>query len=185
MGYRRDLRLLESGECEIVEHEDLRAADMDAFARLYEQLYIEKYTPLNPRYTARYLAACHARGLLRFHGLRERSTGCWRGVLGCFERDGVLTAPVVGYDTRLSLKRGLYRSLMALVLRETARRGLLLNLSAGAGSFKRLRGGEPCAEYTAVFHAHLPRTRRLPWEILAALSNRVGLPLAWRMEVGR
>ena len=183
--YRCDLRLLARGDHEIIAHDDLCPGDMPAFARLYEQLYVEKYTPLNPRYTTRYLAACHERRLLRFHGLRERATGRWLGVLGCFERDGVLTAPVVGYDTRQPQKRGLYRALMALVLRETARRGLLLNLSAGAGKFKRLRGGEPCAEFTAVFDAHLPLGCRWPWKMLEGLSNHVALPLAWRMEVGR
>ncbi len=182
---RRDLRLLENGAWEIVAHDDLRAADMTPFARLYEQLYLKKYTALNPRYTARYLGACHARRLLRFHGLRERATGRWCGVLGCFERGGVLTAPIVGYDTALPPSRGLYRALMALVLRETTRRGVLLNLSAGAGNFKRLRGGEPCAEFSAVFDAHIPRARRWPWQVLATLSNRVALPLAWRTEVGR
>ena len=183
--YRRDLRLLENGEWEIVAHDNLGAADMADFARLYGQLYLEKYTSLNPRYTARYLAGCHENRLLYFHGLREKATGRWRGVVGCFERDGVLTAPIVGYDTGLPQSRGLYRALMALVLRETARRKLLLNLSAGAGHFKRSRGGEPCAEFTAVFDAHLPRPRRWPWSLLATLSNRVALPLAWRTEVGR
>ncbi len=183
--YRRDLRLLEKGEWEIVAHDDLCTDDLAVFARLYEQLYVEKYTALNPRYTARYFTECHARRLLHFHGLRERATGQWRGVVGCFERDGALTVPIVGYDTTQPPSRGLYRALMALVLRDTARRGLLLNLSAGAGSFKRLRGGEPCAEFTAVFDAHLPCVRRWPWKILEALSLRVALPLAWRLEVGR
>ena len=48
-------------------------------------------------------------------------------------------------------------------------RTLLLNLSGGAGDFKMLRGGVPTIEYDAVYHAHLPRHRRLPWRILRAL----------------
>ena len=182
---RRDRRLLEGGPWEIVHRDDLRSDDIPDFTRLYGQLYLHKYTSLNPRYTAEYFAACHALGLLRFHGLRERETGRWLGMLGVFERDGVLTAPVVGYDTSEPQKRGLYRALMALVMREAVRRGTLLNLSAGAGSFKQLRGGEPCVEFTAVFDAHLPRTRRWPWRVLEELSNRVGLPMAWRKEVKR
>jgi hypothetical protein len=182
---RRDRRLLEEGPWEIVGRDDLCPGDLPNFTRLYEQLYVEKYTSLNPRYTERYFAACHALGLLRFHGLRERETGRWLGMLGIFERDGVLTAPAVGYDTAQPQKRGLYRALMALVMREAVRRGALLNLSAGAGSFKQLRGGEPCVEFTAVFDAHLPRSRRWPWKVLEELSNRVGLPMAWRKEVGR
>ena len=182
---RRDRRLLKNPAWEIVGPGEVHPGDLEEFVRLYTQLYVEKYTALNPRYTARYFAACHARGLLEFHGLRERSTGRWLGVVGLFERHGVLTAPVVGYDTRRPQKWGLYRALITLVLRETVRRRLLLNLSAGAGGFKRLRGGRPCVEYTAVFDAHLPPSRRWPWAVLATLSNRVSLPITWRKEVGR
>ena len=182
--YRRDLRLLENPAWEFVGPDDLRTDDMEVFARLYEQLYVEKYTPLNPRYTARYLAACHESRALRFQGLRERATGRWLGVVGIFERDDVMTVPIVGYDTSLPQALGLYRALIALVLRETAQRGVLLNLSAGAGSFKQQRGGVPCAEYTAVFDAHLPWKRQWPWQVLEKLSNHLALPLAWRTETG-
>lgn len=183
--YRRDARLLVNPAWEIVGPGSLGPGDMEPFARLYAQLYLEKYTPLNPRYTARYLGACHAQGLLRFQGIRERATGRWLGVVGTFEQHGVLTAPIVGYDTRLPQTLCLYRALMAIVLREAARKRSLLNLSAGAGPFKRSRGGRPCMEWTAVFDAHLPPVRRWPWRVLATLSNRVGLPVAWRQEVGR
>ncbi len=183
--YRRDVRLLDNPAREIVGPDGLSPGDMDAFVRLYTCLYLERYTPLNPRYTARYLGACHALGLLHLRGLRERATGRWLGVVGTFEQHGVLTAPIVGYDTRRPQTLGLYRVLMAIVLRETAQRKLLLNLSAGAGSFKRSRGGRPCVEWTAVFDAHLPPARRWPWRTLATLSNRAGLPVVWRKEVGR
>ena len=183
--YRRDMRLLANPAWEIVGPDGLLPGDMEPFARLYAQLYLEKYTPLNPRYTARYLAACHAQGLLHLRGLRELATGRWLGVVGTFEQHGVFTAPIVGYDTRLPQTAGLYRALMAVVLREAAQRRTLLNLSAGAGPFKRSRGGRPCVEWTAVFDAHLPPARRRPWGVLEVLSNRVGLPMAWRKEVGR
>lgn len=183
--YRRDQLLLANPAWEIVGPDDVGPGDMDGFERLYAQLYLEKYTPLNPRYTARYLGACHALGLLRFQGIRARATDRWLGVIGTFEQHGVLTAPIVGYDARLPQTSGLYRALMALVLRDTARRKLLLNLSAGAGSFKRSRGGRPCVEHTAVFDAHLPPARRRPWKALEAISNRIGLPVTWRKEVGR
>ncbi|MEM9195986.1 MAG: hypothetical protein AAGF12_42865, partial [Myxococcota bacterium] len=78
---------------------------------------------------------------------------------------------------------GLYRRLMALAFEETLTHKLLLNLSAGAGSFKRLRGGEPELEHTVVFTAHLARRRRAAWRLLATLAQRIGGPLLTRLEL--
>ena len=51
-------------------------------------------------------------------------------------------------------------------------RGTLLHVSGGAGRFKTLRGAFPVREFDAVFDAHLPPWRRLPWR-LAAVEGRL------------
>ena len=51
---------------------------------------------------------------------------------------------------------------------------MLLNLSSGVARFKRLRGGRPAMEYTAIYCRHLPRRRRIAWQTLALLLERVG-----------
>lgn len=175
-----DLTLLSRGD-EIVPHERLEAHDFDRLEQLYRMLYLDKYSYLNPQYTAEFLRAAHATGWIRFTALRR--DGSIDGVLGTFEVDGTITAPIVGYDTGAPKRRALYRRLMALVLRETLERKLMLNLSSGAAGFKRLRGGEPSIEYTAVYDRHLPMTRRAVWRSLAALVDRVGVPLLRRYEL--
>ena len=56
-----------------------------------------------------------------------------------------MTACLVGYETQLPKQLGRIGGI-ALKLEEAARRGLRLNLSAGAGEFKHHRGARPFVE---------------------------------------
>lgn len=152
---------------------------------LYDRLYIDKYSHHNPQFTNRLFRLWWRTRTLEFFGLEslDGGVGGLDGVLGCWKLGSTITAPVVGYATGLSQKFGLYRRLMALVLREAAEKGLMLNLSSGAAQFKRLRGGFPAIEYTAVGIEHLPNRQRRTWRILAGLLQRIGEPLLRRFEL--
>ena len=169
-----DVRLLtRETEYKIVTPNQFDSGDDVRIKRLYDMLYLEKYTPLNPQFTVRLIRLWRESGAIQFYGLRSLK-GTLDGITGCFQRGNILTAPLVGYDTMLPQELGLYRMLMAIVLRETARRQVTLNLSSGAASFKRLRGGQPFIEYTAIYCEHLSRYRRLVWKTLAGLLTHVG-----------
>ncbi|MBN9159299.1 hypothetical protein [Microbacterium sp.] len=179
---RRDLRLLDRTELTAVHHDAFTEEDFAQAERLYAQLYLHKYSTLNPRYSAAFLRAWHRAGLLELAGFRD-AEGTLRAVVGMFGQGAALTAPVVGYDTSWPQQAGLYRLLMAHVLRSTRQRGAELNLSAGAAQFKRLRGGEPAIEYSAVQAAHLPAATRRAITALGALASRVGVPIMRRWEL--
>lgn len=171
-----DQKLLKTTEYTIVPHEELSSRDADRIEELYRLLYVDKYSPHNPQFTALMLDECRRCRLLTMWGLRD-ANGRLDGIVGTFDRDGVMTAPVVGYDTALPQELGLYRILMAIVLREASNRKLRLNLSSGASDFKRIRGGVPCIEYTAVYCRHLSLPCRLAWLTLAGLTRYVGEPI--------
>jgi hypothetical protein len=149
---------------------------------LYDLLYLRKYSEHNPQFTERLIALWRESRLLTFFGL-QNSSGQLDGVVGTFAMHGVVTAPLVGYDTARPQAHGLYRMLMAQVLRLAADEKLLLNLSAGAAGFKRLRGGEPEMEYSAIYCRHLPLRQRAVWKSLALLLQRVGGRLLQRYEL--
>ena len=90
--------------------------------------------------------------------------------------DGSLFAEYVGYDLDQPRELGLYRRLAAVPVLEAMKRGIPLNLSAGVGRFKALRGGEPVMEYLGVYVRHLPATRRAPWRAVHELSTRLLAP---------
>ena len=176
---RRDLRQLARTHLRRVRNEDILADDYDRIARLYELLYMEKYSRFNPHYNAAFMRHWHRAGLLEFHGFRDDS-GLLQCVAGLFRQGSTFTTPIVGYDTRLPQQLGLYRLLTACACEATLEQDCRLNFSAGAAAFKRLRGGVPVIEYSAVYARHLPRGTRNAIDALSVLTRRIGAPLLAR-----
>ena len=174
INFKRDWQLLQKSHYQWVKHSEIYENDIPRIIELYRDLYLEKYSYHNPQFTEAYIHLCLKEGLLILHGLRHPS-GRLDGVIGYFTRNEVMTTPIVGYDRALPKAFGLYRMLMAIVLKSAEDEQILLNLSAGAASFKRLRGGTGHLEYSALYLHHLPLYRRLPWYFLMILMNTVGI----------
>jgi hypothetical protein len=177
-----DLKLLARTGLQQCNDAEIRATDYARIEQLYAMLYLQKYSRLNPAYRASFIEAWHRAGLLRLTGFRDE-TGVLQAVVGTFERAAVVTAPIVGYDTSLPQKLGLYRLLMAAVLKYAADTGQRVNLSAGAAHFKRTRGGVPAIEYSAVLADHLPARRQRALRGLRWLTAHIGVPLMTRFKL--
>lgn len=156
-----------------VEHHEIGLEEAPRILRLYEMLYLEKHSRWNPQYTAFFVRKALEKRLLEFRALRHAS-GRIDAVFGCFRSGNVVTTPFVGYDTGLQTDPGLYRLIVAMLLKRVAEEGVLLNYSSGAGDFKRRRGGEGCLEYNALYTRHLPLRRRLPFFVLEQSSRHFG-----------
>ena len=173
---KRDLALLarQDSSGHLSRHFD--EADLERIADLYTQLYIGKYSSLNPRYGAALIAAWHKRNLLELHGIRDEH-GMLQGAVGMLRFGNLLTSPIVGYNTSLPARQGLYRMLAALVLRQASRDHCLVNLSAGVAHFKRQRGGQPAIEYSAVMVNHMPARTQRAIRALSAITRHIGVPI--------
>jgi GNAT acetyltransferase-like protein len=166
----------------VVNNEEFSKEDYQRSAQLYAMLYLDKYTLLNPQYTAAYIHAMHQAGLLRLTGLRDKS-GELIAVTGVFENGRTLTQPIVGYDTSRPRSEALYRMIMAMAQDEALRRCAFFNVSAGAADFKRRRGAAPAIEYTAVYVRHLPLGHRMAVGIMEFALKKIGIPLIRRFEL--
>lgn len=149
---------------------------LNTLRQFYEALYRQKYTQLNPAYTPLFLQKAHAARLLTFHLLRHTPTNALAGFSAFFERNGILTTPLIGYDPALPPEAGIYRFLHHRAVQEALTRNLKLHLSSGAGQFKTLRGAMAGIEYHWVYTRHLPWKRRLPWQVMQALTRYVAVP---------
>jgi hypothetical protein len=178
----RDLHLLQRTALTRAEAQDFSAADFIRVEELYRYLYLDKYSRLNPHYTAQFMQRWHQSGLLEFWGWRDE-TGILQAVVGLFRQQDTITVPIVGYNTALPQSLGLYRLLMAQVFTVAMRDQLNVNLSAGAAHFKRLRGGIAEIEYSAVLTRHLPARHRMAVASLRALTNVVGVPLMKKFKL--
>lgn len=165
--YKKDVELLNDGELNIVPNSELQAADLPRIWELYTQLYISKYSAFNPQYTSDWLTHLWNSGLLDITALKASRI---MALEGSVEFNGVLTSPIVGYDLSASKELGLYRRAACIPIIKCHKLGIPLNLSAGVGRFKMLRGGRHCMEYNAVCLSHLPGARRLPWLAIQAVS---------------
>jgi hypothetical protein len=179
---RRDRHLALETRYRLVQHDGFGEPDYARMATLYDLLYRQKYPTHNPAFTAEYIRLCHRERLMTFVGLRDPDDTL-DGVIGLFEMDNLLTAPIVGYDTALDQRLGLYRLLMLQPFVAAMQSGSNINLSAGAASFKRLRGGQPIVEYSAIYDRHLARHRRLAIGVLGLLANRVAVPLMQKLHL--
>lgn len=170
---RDDRRLLRTTPYRLSEDKtSVSADDLSRIQDQYDKLYIGKYCRHNAQFRATFFAQLLATPMIRATLLRDPESGRLDAFSLYMDNGPYLTACLIGYDLALPRRLGLYRMVMMHEVLLAERRGQLVNLSGGAGDFKRLRGAEPVREYDAVFDRHLPRHRRLPWR-LVGLEGRL------------
>ncbi|WP_010176119.1 hypothetical protein [Pseudomonas sp. PAMC 25886] len=179
---RLDATLLRRSPYEVVPGAALDDADFQRIEHLYNLLYLDKYSTLNPHYSAQWMQRGQREGWLEMRALRN-GEGRIDGALGWFANAALISTPIVGYDTGLPQRAGLYRQLTRLCLQEAVERGVVLNFSSGAAGFKRLRGGQPQIEYSLIHVAHLSWGRRWVWCVLSQLLHGIGVPLMRRFKL--
>lgn len=171
-----DLKLLKKTSYMVVPHDAITHKDYPRITELYNKLYLDKYSYHNPQFTTNLIALWHQQKLLIMQGLRN-DQGILDGIVGCFNRGGISTAPLVGYDTELPVSLGLYRMLIIMVIKFVSQEDMLLNLSSGASVFKCLRGAMPEIEYSAIYIKHLSCYRQFIWKLLTGILVYIGIPL--------
>jgi hypothetical protein len=178
---KKDFHLLEASGYQWFDADSITENDLPRIIKLYNQLYLDKYSILNPQFNLEFLKLAWSEGVLKLFVLKKEDR--IDGVIGFFSRNGTMTTPLFGYDLTLPQKNGIYRMLSAKLILEAERRGLVLNQSSGAAEFKRCRGGVPYLEYNAVYIKHLPFRSKLGWKLVEFLANQVGGSLVKKLKL--
>lgn len=170
--FKSDLKLLKNSGYEIIKNEELTEEDIPRLLNLYRDLYIDKYSELNPKFNENFLRLVLRNELLHLRALKR--DGVLDGVVGYMVRDGKMYCPFFGYDKRVPKEQSLYRLLSTVLMLEAYEKHLFFHQSSGASMYKTIRKAVGRIEYTAVFTHHLSSQRQLPWALLANLYNSVG-----------
>lgn len=171
--FKSDLRLLQSSGYEVLDHEQLTPSEIIRMLHLYQDVYIHKYSKLNPQLNRSYVKLALNHNVLKFKALRK--DGVIDGIAGYFCRNGIMTCPFFGYDKTKPQHIGLYRLLSTVLMLEAKKLDHLFHQSAGASTYKKIRRAKDHMEYTAVFDKHLPLSRKIPWSFIKMLINTVGV----------
>lgn len=178
---KHDLAIIKKQNLIYIDHAEMEPFLEEAL-QLYQMLYLEKYSKYNPQFTLKYFKTCYSDGIVYFQGYKN-SENILKSFSGLFIIENTITSPLVGYDTSAPQKEGLYIHAAQLALLYKFKSNLLLNLSSGAPKFKRMRGGDPSIEYSAVYTKHLSRKRKITLFILQFISNKIGVPLMEKYEL--
>jgi len=175
---KNDQRLQRRTTYSPLEHDELCEDDMGRIHDLYEKLYIDKYSHYNPKFTTEMITHLWRERLWCFRV--HRRDGVIDAVAATFGFNGVRTAPLLGYDTEVSQKEGLYRLAYLDMIESGRDNEEIVHCSAGVAAYKQARGARSFMEYNAVFNRHLPMRQRLPWLVLRIITKSIISPMMLR-----
>jgi len=150
---------------------------------IYAQLYLIKYSQHNIHFKALYLKELQKQKLIHLRLLYDCVEDKYVGVIGLVGEGGVITAPIVGYDTNYDIKAALYRRVIAYGIEYAMQKNYLLNLSSGAPDFKTKRGAQAHLEYMFVNVKHLSLSKKIIWKVLSLIANYFYAPLLKRLKL--
>lgn len=168
---KRDISLLKKTSYTVVTHDELTQHDAARIAALYRMLFVDKYSQFNPIYTEAYFELAIKNQWHHYTALRN-AEGRIDAFISWFESDNIMSCGPLGYDMTVDSKIGLYRQLVALCLKHADQSQLIFNMGGGSDEFKLNRGSMATWEYTAVYCAHLPFYRQIPWRIFSWVFNK-------------
>ena len=166
---KRDLKLWREHSYEILDETKVLPEEHRELLNLYNSLYIDEHSHLNPQYNQEFMKLLFEERLLHFKILKKG--GCIKGMAGYFISHGIMQCPLFGYDKQDPDQSNIYRLLNTAMLLEAKKRGVLINQGSGASSYKLNRRAEGCFDYLAVYYQHLSYQQKLAWATLKTFIN--------------
>ena len=172
---KKDIRLQHKTPYTHLQHDDLKPSDFERIKELYDKLYIDKYSDLNPQFSVAYLRHLWQEKIWTFTAFEKE--GRIDSVCATFDTGAFQIGPLIGYDTRIPQKEGLYRLAYMDMIAPAQKSQQNVHCSAGVALYKQQRGAESFFEYSAVYIDHLPWYRRLPWKLIQIIMDKFVQPM--------
>lgn len=169
---KKDISLCKKRDYQIADN----VVDIAKQVQLYNDLYINKYTCLNPQYNEKFFDMLKDNDFENYTLLNKQDEIV--GFYIPFVLNNTISVPWFGYDTSIIQKEGLYRQLMLNIIEYAKNNNYNLNLSSGVGEFKQRRGAKQYWEYLAIDYSHLNIFRKFILSSLIFITNKISFPLA-------
>lgn len=170
--FRVDQKLLDKTNLEKLYVETMDEEDSKTCEHLFQKLYIDKYTSMNMKMTARWFLLARNTGMFDYFVVRD--TKQIKAFAMTYQDALGINAGYVGYDLNDGQALGLYRIVFASTLRKGIEEDKIVNLSTGVPRFKTLRGTRPSGEFEAVYTSHLSPITHMLMRIFIWGFNRFG-----------
>jgi hypothetical protein len=159
----------------------LQEDEKENFLNYYKALYLDKYSDFNPDYRKEFLELVSQSEFFKIGSIKD--TDRFLGAQVVFRRENFMTTPFIGYDRDEPKETGLYRLLNYYLTKETVDQECILNMSSGAGNFKKQRGGKPVLEFNMVYFSHLSAVRQLPWRVFEYIGRKIVIPNLSKLNI--
>lgn len=136
----------------------------------YNELYLGKYSTYNPWYTESFIKESCKAGFLAYHVLKKGDQIV--AVQAIADQGGVITTPFIGYDQSYPKEEGLYRMMNIMLMDKAIEENKILNMSSGAATFKKQRGGKPDFEYHMVNFESVSGFQKWIWKLMYRYSEK-------------
>lgn len=164
---KRDLQLIEKYNLQYVIYDNAISDEkLQKCIKLYNQIYIEKYSKFNPQINEKFLRFLLKEKILSLHCLEKDNK--IMAFCTIYIDDMQITSPMLGYEI---CDIPLYRAIMIIAPQIAIEKNLKLNLSSGANVFKKNRGARPMLEYYLVIDSHLPFWRKIGFSFFQKILN--------------
>lgn len=172
--FKSDLKLMRESAYQILDETELSEADYERVLELYQRLYIQKHSTLNPQINLTFLKLMIKEGLLQFKVLKKENK--IDGVVGYYSRNGLMISPFFGYEDAAENSNQLYRLLSTALSLAAKEKKEVLHQSSGASFYKKVRRAESHMEYLAVYAKHLSYKEKISWKVLKHTMNTIAIP---------
>lgn len=164
---KNDLKLLSENDYTLTEL--FTPSDIPRMLSLYQGVYLDKHSALNPAYTPEAFS----------NFINNTDTGLCalsaNNHIDAFytylKLPDEMIFSIIGHDKQINQDKGLYRRLFRHVLKQSEENHLPVNLSGGVGQFKRNRGATAEPEFDIYCVKHLSWYQRSPWQLIAKATN--------------
>lgn len=173
--FKRDLKLKRKSTYIWKDSSEIKETDYETLKKLYEFLYIKKYSTMNPQFNAKFIELTIKNPIFTYRVLTKNDE--IHAVLGYIKRGKTITTPIVGYDTNTDQKEGLYRLAVLETIQDAIKYDYILNMSSGVSKYKMGRGAKPTIEFNMIYCDHLNKKQQIPWKIFEKLTNYAILPV--------